>query len=123
MTSINKQAEPFELIQDAALEACSSLSEVDREILWAYLSHGGERGWTSEYSGKKTPNTARVRLHRAMKRIRNHITHRVSEHGFPIQEDEIESSIQSDDIRLILLDSCQVDSVGEDPGSYIVVTI
>ena len=124
MTTIKKkQQDSFELIQDAALEACTSLSEVDREILWTYLSHHGERGWTNEYSGDKTPNTARVRLHRAMKRIRNHVTHRISEHGLPIEEHEIESSIQSDDLRLIMLDNCQVENVTKVPEDYIVVTI
>ncbi len=69
--------------------AFRNLSDVEREVIQHYATAGGRRGWTMSCGEHDKANSLRVRLHRALKKMRSVIEAAISESGVKLSDDAV----------------------------------
>ena len=121
----NRQLDNYD---ELALSSLNELSDMDRDIVMAYAEAAGGRGWTdkrelSEVYGRDA-NYYRVRLHRALKKIKTHLQSVIAADGTE-QATEIVSFLTSPSTLYSVIHNQIRDSRDDDEplGNNWVITI
>lgn len=108
---------------EATRIAFENLSDLDRDVVTHYVTAGGRRGWTEACGDRDQANNLRVRLHRAMKKMKRVLSQLLTENGIDPAEEIVGFWTSPEQMRHFITGHDPVVRDAASPKHYICVTI
>lgn len=90
-------------LAEATQIAFENLSNADRDVVTHYVAAGGRRGWTDACGDRDKANNLRVRLHRAIKKMKKVMGQVLTEQGFAPSEEIVGYWTSPEQMRHIIV--------------------
>ena len=94
--------------------AFQDLSESEQDVVVHYVEGGGKRGWTDSTKANDNANNLRVRLHRALKKLRSLVEQQLNEQRVDAEESLLSAITSMETMKQAL----SVPSMDKRPDSH-----